>query len=65
MNDNEPMDSKGTILLDAAAPLLAPRWIARRLPDVRAGGVDAVLATAGAIEDFRTTMEVVARGGAL
>jgi membrane dipeptidase len=49
------------ILLDAAAPLMEPRWLAHRLPDVRAGGVDALLATAGAIEDFRTTMEVVAR----
>jgi membrane dipeptidase len=61
MSGNAPIDTKGTILLDAAAPLLAPRWLARRLPDVRVGGIDAALATVGAIEDFRTTMEVVAR----
>jgi membrane dipeptidase len=61
MSGDAPIDTKGTILLDAAAPLLAPRWLARRLPDVRAGGVDAALATVGAIEDFRTTMEIVAR----
>jgi membrane dipeptidase len=61
MSGNAPIDTQGTIILDAAAPLMAPRWLARRLPDVCAGGVDALLATAGAIEDFRTTMEVVAR----
>lgn len=49
------------ILLDAAAPLMEPRWVARRLPDVKAGGVDTLLTTAGAIEDFRTTMAVVAK----
>lgn len=51
----------GAILLDAAAPLLAPRWLARRLPDVVAGGIDAALATVAAIEDFRTTMKVLAK----
>jgi membrane dipeptidase len=49
------------IFLDAAAPLLEPRSLKRRLPAVRAGGVDALLATVGAIEDFTTTMEVVSR----
>jgi membrane dipeptidase len=49
------------ILLDAAAPLIEPRWLHKRLPDVVKGGVAAVLATAGALEDFRTTMEVVAK----
>ncbi|MGE6744250.1 dipeptidase [Allorhizobium pseudoryzae] len=49
------------ILLDAAAPMIKPRDVAKRLPDVIAGGLDAILATAGAIEDFRTTMEVVAK----
>jgi membrane dipeptidase len=48
------------ILLDAAAPMLQPRDLKRRLPDVTAGGVDALLATAGALEGFRATMAVVA-----
>ncbi len=61
MSANSPIETPGTILLDAAAPLIEPRRLARCLQDVRAGGVDALLATAGAIEDFRTTMEVVAR----
>jgi len=50
-----------TILLDAAAPMLEPRWLGRRMPEVAAGGIDALLATVGAIEDFRTTMEVVGK----
>jgi len=49
------------IFLDATAPMLQPRDLGRRLPDVVTGGVDAVLTTAGAIEDFRTTMEVVGK----
>src|SRR5215470_5670088 len=49
------------IFLDATAPLLQPRDLPRRLPDVVKGGLDAVLVTAGAIEDFRTTMEVVGK----
>jgi membrane dipeptidase len=61
MNGNTTIKTSDAILLDAAAPLMEPRRLGVRLQDVRAGGVDAVLATAGAIEDFRTTMEVVAR----
>lgn len=49
------------IFLDAAAPLLEPRHLGRRLPDVVAGGIDAAMATVGALEDFRNTMEVVAK----
>jgi len=59
MTTDHPPSSSNTILLDAAAPMLEPRWLAKRLPDVAAGGVDALLATVGAIEDFRTTMEVL------
>lgn len=55
LNDLSP------ILLDAAAPMINPRDVDKRLPDMIAGGLDAVLATAGAIEDFRTTMEDVAK----
>jgi membrane dipeptidase len=54
-------DRSPSILLDAAAPLMQPRELDRRLPDVLAGRVDALLASAGAIEDFRTTMEVVGK----
>jgi membrane dipeptidase len=55
------ISDSASIFLDAAAPLLEPRWLQRRLPDVVTGRVDALLATVGAIEDFRTTMEVVAK----
>ncbi|WP_245318200.1 MULTISPECIES: membrane dipeptidase [unclassified Mesorhizobium] len=41
--------------------MIKPRDVDKRLPDVIAGGLDVILATAGAIEDFRTTMEVVAK----
>jgi membrane dipeptidase len=48
------------IFLDAAAPLLEPRRLCIRLPDITAGGVDALLATAGALEGCSTTMRAVA-----
>lgn len=54
------LSQSSPILLDAAAPMIKPRDIDKRLPDVIAGGLDAILATTGAIEDFRTTMEMVA-----
>lgn len=53
--------SQPTIYLDAAAPMLQPRDLGKYLPEVVAGGIDAVFTTAGAIEDFRTTMEIVAK----
>ena len=56
---NKKQAAPSPILLDAAAPMLEPRFLAKRLPDVLAGGVDALLATVGAIEDFRATMEVL------
>lgn len=48
------------ILLDATAPMLQPRELTKRLPDLVRGGVDAVLTTAAAIEDFAASMKVVA-----
>lgn len=48
------------ICLDAAAPLIQPRGLEQRLPELRAGGVDAVLATVAAIEDARYTLGVLA-----
>lgn len=47
------------MLLDATAPMLQPRDLAKRLPELKAGGVDAALATAAAIENFSTSMGVV------
>jgi membrane dipeptidase len=44
------------ICLDAAAPLITPRRITGRLAELRAGGVDAVLATVSSIEDARYTV---------
>lgn len=52
--------SRKTIYLDATSPLLQPRELGKYLPGVVAGGIDAVFTTAGAIEDFRTTMEIIA-----
>lgn len=49
-----------TIYLDATAPMLQPRELGKILPGIVAGGIDAVFTSAGAIEDFRTTMEIIA-----
>jgi membrane dipeptidase len=48
------------ICLDAAAPLIQPRRLEQRLVELRAGGVDAVLATVASIEDARYTLGVLA-----
>lgn len=58
MSADQPVQP--TIYLDATAPMLQPRDLGKYLPGVVAGGIDAVLTSAGAIEDFRTTMEIVA-----
>lgn len=58
MSADQP--AQPTIYLDATAPMLQPRDLGKYLPGVVAGGIDAVLTSAGAIEDFRTTMEIVA-----
>jgi membrane dipeptidase len=44
------------ICLDAAAPLITPRRLPAQYDELRAGGVDAVLATVSAIEDARYTV---------
>ena len=51
MTTNDP----SSILLDAAAPLIEPRWLHKRLPDVVKGGVDAVA--------FSTDGNTLATGG--
>jgi membrane dipeptidase len=48
------------ICLDAAAPLIQPRGLGQRLAELRAGGVDAVLATVASIEHARYTLGVLA-----
>ena len=53
--------SQQPIYLDATSPMLQPRELDKYLPSVIAGGVDAVLTSAGAIKDFRTTMEIIAK----
>jgi membrane dipeptidase len=50
-----------TIVLDATAPLLQPRELGKRLPDVVRGGIDAVLTSAASTENFPTSMKVVAQ----
>jgi membrane dipeptidase len=46
-------------VLDAAAPMVAPRALRRVLPELQAGGLDAVLATVVSIEDARTAVGAV------
>lgn len=46
--------------LDAAGPLIQPRDLERFLPDLRAGEVTTVLATAASIEDSRHALGVLA-----
>jgi membrane dipeptidase len=53
------------ICLDAAAPLVTPRDLAARLPELRVGGVHAVCATVASLEECRTTVGVLAEWLAL
>lgn len=53
-------NSAPTVLLDATAPMLQPRHLARHLPELQRGGVDAVLATVASIENFRASMQAIA-----
>jgi membrane dipeptidase len=57
----DQVPSSDTIVLDAAAPMWQPRGLERRLPEAAHGGVDAVLTTVASIENFLTSMKVVAR----
>jgi membrane dipeptidase len=61
MTADDRTDTADGIVLDATAPMLQPRDLPRRLRDLSAGRIDAALVTAGAIEDFRTTMELVGK----
>lgn len=44
-------------VLDAAVPLIHPRSLSKRLPDLVAGGVDAVMVTVASLEDCHYTIE--------
>ena len=54
-----PKLHRDALCLDAAAPMMAPRDLATVVPELVAGGVDAVLATAASIEGFRETADVL------
>ncbi|HEY5809186.1 MAG TPA: membrane dipeptidase [Povalibacter sp.] len=45
--------------LDVTAPMIQPRELAKRIPMLRKGGIDAVLTSAAAIEDFKASMAVI------
>ncbi len=48
------------LYLDAAVPLVNPRSLPRYLPDLRRGGVDAILTTVASLEDCRWTVGALA-----
>lgn len=47
------------VYLDVTAPMIQPRELAKRIPLLQKGGIDAVLTSAAAVEDFKTSMAVV------
>jgi membrane dipeptidase len=49
------------LYLDAAVPLVNPRTLERYLPDLRQGGVDAILTTVASLEDCRWTFAALAK----
>lgn len=51
--------SVDALYLDVTAPMIRPRDLAQRLPLLQKGGIDAVLTTAAAVEDFKTSMAVI------
>ena len=48
------------LYLDAAVPLVTPRTLKTYLPDLRRGGVDAILTTVASLEDCRYAVGVLA-----
>jgi membrane dipeptidase len=49
------------LYLDTAAPLIDPRSLPRYLPELKRGGVDAILTTVASIEDCRYAVGVLAK----
>jgi len=47
------------LYFDVTAPMVQPRELARRVPMLQKGGIDAVLTSAAAVEDFKTSMAVI------
>jgi membrane dipeptidase len=48
------------LYLDAAVPLVSPRLLATYLPQLRQGGVDAILTTVASLEDCRYAVGALA-----
>src|SRR5215213_5686178 len=48
------------LYLDAAVPLVNPRLLSKYLPELRAGGVDAILTTVASLEDCRYAVGALA-----
>ena len=48
------------LYLDAAVPLVNPRLLPKYLPELRRGGVDAILTTAASLEDCRYAVSALA-----
>lgn len=48
------------LYLDAAVPLVNPRLLSKYLPELRAGGVDAILTTVASLEDCRYAVSALA-----
>ena len=48
------------LVLDAAVPLVDPRRLAKYLPELRQGGVDAILTTVASLEDCRYAVGALA-----
>jgi membrane dipeptidase len=51
---------RDALYLDAAVPLVNPRLLSKYLPELRAGGVDAILTTVASLEDCRYAVGALA-----
>jgi membrane dipeptidase len=54
-----PLDAE-SLVLDAAVPLVTPRSLPQYLPELQAGGVDAVMVTVASLEDSRYAISQLA-----
>jgi len=63
MGKNLPPTDSGPapLFLDVTAPMIQPRELRSRIPVLQKVGIDAVLTSAAAVEDFKTSMAVVAQ----
>src|SRR3954454_4652334 len=51
---------RDALYLDAAVPLVNPRLLSKYLPELRKGGVDAILTTVASLEDCRYAVSALA-----